>query len=82
MKKTIKRSRNSIDDCGREEASLPQSQKKTEPHRIFGHTLGCRLNAFETEAILDEFRCRCGMERVSEPEDASIILVNSCAVTG
>ncbi|NOQ22536.1 MAG: tRNA (N(6)-L-threonylcarbamoyladenosine(37)-C(2))-methylthiotransferase MtaB [Candidatus Aegiribacteria sp.] len=52
------------------------------PHRIYGHTLGCRLNAFETEAILDEFRRRCGVDRVSDPGDASIILVNSCAVTG
>jgi len=51
-------------------------------HRIWGHTLGCRLNAYETEALLEEFRLRCGMERVEDPSEASVILVNTCAVTG
>ena len=81
MKKT-KRSKSSINECGRGDDSLPQLQKRTQPHRIYGHTLGCRLNAYETEALLEEFRLRCGAERVSEAVDASIILVNSCAVTG
>ncbi|MCD4701768.1 MAG: tRNA (N(6)-L-threonylcarbamoyladenosine(37)-C(2))-methylthiotransferase MtaB [Candidatus Aegiribacteria sp.] len=76
MKKT-ERSKNSGTECGRGDDSLPRFQ-----HRIYGHTLRCRLNAFETEAILEEFRRRCGVERVSDPGDASIILVNSCAVTG
>ncbi len=51
-------------------------------HRIWGYTLGCRLNAYETEAILEEFRIRYGMERVSDPALATVILVNTCAVTG
>ena len=51
-------------------------------HTIYGHTLGCRLNAYETEALLEGFRLNCGIERADEPEHASIILVNSCAVTG
>jgi len=80
MKKTIK-SNSSVTECGREDDSLPQFQKGIQ-HTIYGHTLGCRLNAYETEAILDEFRRRCGIERVSDPACASIILVNSCAVTG
>ncbi len=40
------------------------------------------MNAYETEALLEEFRLNCGIERADEPENASIILVNSCAVTG
>jgi threonylcarbamoyladenosine tRNA methylthiotransferase MtaB len=50
--------------------------------RVYGHTLGCRLNTYETEALLEEFRRRCGAVRTESPEDADIILVNSCAVTG
>jgi len=50
--------------------------------RIYGYTLGCRLNAYETEALLEEFVERCGAERVTEPSEADLILVNSCAVTG
>jgi threonylcarbamoyladenosine tRNA methylthiotransferase MtaB len=80
MKKT-KRSKNSSSTgkvSGRGDDSLPQFQK----HRIYGFTLGCRLNAYETEALLEEFRRRCGVERVTDPDEATIILVNSCAVTG
>lgn len=80
MKKT-KRSKNSSSAgkvSGGEYDSLPQFQK----HRIYGYTLGCRLNAYETEALLEEFRRRCDVERVTDPDKATIILVNSCAVTG
>ena len=40
------------------------------------------MNAYETEALLEEFRLNCGIERADEPADASLILINSCAVTG
>ncbi|MCD4847564.1 MAG: MiaB/RimO family radical SAM methylthiotransferase [Candidatus Aegiribacteria sp.] len=40
------------------------------------------MNAYETEALLEEFRLSCGIERADCPENASLILVNSCAVTG
>ena len=50
--------------------------------RVYGHTLGCRLNTYETEALLEEFRRRCGAVRAGSPEDADIVIVNSCAVTG
>jgi len=63
---------------GRGDDSLPQLQKH---HSIFGYTLGCRLNVYETEALLDEFRHKCGVKRVNNPDDATIILVNTCAVT-
>jgi len=78
MKKPKRNNPSSFSISGREDQSLPQYTK----HRIFGYTLGCRLNAYETEAILEEFRRRCDMERADDPSDASIILVNSCAVTG
>ena len=50
--------------------------------KIYGYTLGCRLNSYETEALLEEFVSRCGAVRVSDPYAADLILVNSCAVTG
>jgi threonylcarbamoyladenosine tRNA methylthiotransferase MtaB len=50
--------------------------------RVFGYTLGCRLNSYETEALLEEFRRRCGMQRVTDPAEADLIIVNTCAVTG
>jgi threonylcarbamoyladenosine tRNA methylthiotransferase MtaB len=68
-------------ESGRGDHFLPQF-KNRKRHSVFGYTLGCRLNAFETEAILEEFRLRCGVERANDSADASIILINTCAVTG
>lgn len=50
--------------------------------KIFVHTLGCRLNYYETEALLDEFIRRAGAKRTKDFTKADIIIVNTCAVTG
>jgi len=50
--------------------------------RVWGYTLGCRLNAYETEALVDGFCRRCGALRAAGPEDADIVILNTCAVTG
>jgi len=49
---------------------------------VFGYTLGCRLNSFETEALVEELVDVLSGRRVTTPEEADLILVNSCAVTG
>ncbi|MCK5132248.1 MAG: MiaB/RimO family radical SAM methylthiotransferase [Candidatus Sabulitectum sp.] len=49
---------------------------------VFGYTLGCRLNSYETEALVGELVDKLSGNRVSSPEDADLILVNTCAVTG
>lgn len=49
---------------------------------VFGYTLGCRLNSYETEALVGELVDKLDGNRVSSPEDADLILVNTCAVTG
>jgi len=49
--------------------------------KIFVHTLGCRLNYYETEALLDEFIRRAGACRTENFEEAAVIIVNTCAVT-
>ena len=55
----------------------------TERLRVYGYTLGCRLNACETEAILDGLTGLCAqVERTDVPEEADVIVVNTCAVTG
>lgn len=45
-------------------------------------TLGCRLNAYETDAVLEELAALCGAYRVGSPEEADLVILNSCAVTG
>ena len=48
---------------------------------VFGFTLGCRLNSYETEALVSELVDKLSGIRVSSPEEADLILVNTCAVT-
>jgi len=43
-------------------------------------TLGCKINQYETQAIIEAWQKR-GDVLVAEPEQAEVIIVNSCAVT-
>ena len=45
------------------------------------HTLGCKVNQYETEALCRQFRER-GYEIVGETEFADVYVINTCTVTG
>ena len=49
--------------------------------RIAFHTLGCKLNQCETEALASSFRGQ-GNDIVREDEDAEVYVINTCTVTG
>lgn len=44
------------------------------------HTLGCKVNQYETEAIKEEFAAR-GAEIVGEDDWADVYVINTCTVT-
>ena len=44
-------------------------------------TLGCRVNQYDTEAMLESFE-RAGYAAVSMKDEADVYLVNTCTVTG
>ena len=44
------------------------------------YTLGCKLNIYESEAIKD-ILVKSGYEILKKPEDAGVVIVNSCTVT-
>lgn len=44
------------------------------------HTLGCKVNQYETEAMIEQFKVR-GFELVSEDEFADVYVINTCSVT-
>ena len=48
--------------------------------KIAYKTLGCKVNQYETFAIIEEFR-KDGFEIVDFGEDADIYIINTCAVT-
>jgi threonylcarbamoyladenosine tRNA methylthiotransferase MtaB len=49
--------------------------------RIGFHTLGCKLNQYETEALASSFRAQ-GHTVVRGAEEAEAYIVNTCTVTG
>jgi tRNA-2-methylthio-N6-dimethylallyladenosine synthase len=49
------------------------------PRRIYMETYGCQMNVADSELMLGQLR-RAGFERVEEPADADVILVNTCAI--
>lgn len=49
--------------------------------KIAVHTLGCKVNQYDTEAMLESFE-RAGYENAEPDEAADVYLVNTCTVTG
>lgn len=48
--------------------------------KVYFHTLGCRVNQYETDAVRELF-IREGYDITFSPEDADIHVVNTCTVT-
>ncbi len=48
--------------------------------KVAFHTLGCKVNQYETEAMAGQFR-KAGFEVVPEEERADCYVINSCTVT-
>ncbi|MBQ0079854.1 MAG: tRNA (N(6)-L-threonylcarbamoyladenosine(37)-C(2))-methylthiotransferase MtaB [Eubacterium sp.] len=48
--------------------------------KIAFHTLGCKVNQYETEAMIRDFRAK-GHEIVDEKDMADVYVVNTCTVT-
>lgn len=49
--------------------------------RVAFHTLGCKVNQYETEAMREQFTA-AGHEVVGEEEAADAYIINTCTVTG
>ncbi len=45
------------------------------------YTLGCKVNQYDTEALVEQF-CRRGYEIVDWRTEADVYVINTCAVTG
>jgi len=49
--------------------------------RIAAYTLGCKVNQYDTEAMVEQFEA-AGWQRVEFDQEADVYLVNTCTVTG
>jgi threonylcarbamoyladenosine tRNA methylthiotransferase MtaB len=53
---------------------------KNNTPRLALYTLGCKVNQFESDCLVDQFKAR-GFEAVSFKDKADIYIINTCAVT-
>ncbi len=60
---------------------FPAARSDRRP-RVFGYTLGCRLNACETDAMVEAVVRDLEGSRVPDHLCADIVIVNTCTVTG
>ena len=47
---------------------------------VYLHSLGCKVNKYDTESLAERFR-RAGFTLVDEPEGADVYVINTCTVT-
>ena len=48
--------------------------------KVFVKTFGCQMNEYDSGRILDAMREKHGMERADSPEEADVLLLNTCSV--
>jgi tRNA-2-methylthio-N6-dimethylallyladenosine synthase len=54
---------------------LPSDTKK-----VFIRTFGCQMNEYDSDKMLDLLHAAEGLEKTNSPEDADVILYNTCSV--
>ncbi len=50
------------------------------PRKLFIRTFGCQMNEYDSEKMADVLRKAEGVELTQDPEDADIIIFNTCSV--
>src|SRR4051794_25638340 len=48
--------------------------------KLYLRTFGCQMNEYDSEKIADVLRVAHGTERTVRPEDADVIVFNTCSV--
>jgi tRNA-2-methylthio-N6-dimethylallyladenosine synthase len=49
-------------------------------HKLYIRTFGCQMNEYDSEKMADILHARNGLEQVSDPAEADVILFNTCSV--
>ena len=48
--------------------------------KLYLRTFGCQMNEYDSEKISDVLRAAEGLELTAQPEDADVIVFNTCSV--
>src|SRR5258707_2128188 len=63
-----------MSSCGRAAAADNMTKK------LFIRTFGCQMNEYDSGKMADLLRAERGFEITDQPEDADLILFNTCSV--
>jgi tRNA-2-methylthio-N6-dimethylallyladenosine synthase len=61
-------------------AGLLQPMEPGEHKKLYIRTFGCQMNEYDSEKMVDILRAAKGVELTDTPDDADIILFNTCSV--
>lgn len=50
------------------------------PKKLYIKTYGCQMNEYDSSKMADVLKASHGMELVSQPEEADVVLLNTCSV--
>ena len=50
------------------------------PPKLYIKTMGCQMNEYDSEKMADVLRASHGYELTTDPEDADLLLVNTCSI--
>ncbi|ROH88537.1 tRNA (N6-isopentenyl adenosine(37)-C2)-methylthiotransferase MiaB [Pseudomethylobacillus aquaticus] len=56
------------------------SVPKNNPPKVYIKTFGCQMNEYDSSRMADLLHATDGMEATDNPEDADVILLNTCSV--
>ena len=57
-----------------------QNQSATPRKKVYIKTHGCQMNEYDSSRMLDLLKVEQGAEVVNNPEDADILLLNTCSI--
>lgn len=57
----------------------PPQFSTNKPRGVYIHTYGCQMNAYDSEQMLAQLQQQ-GYRQMDRPEDADLVLVNTCAI--
>lgn len=56
------------------------TQDTTTPRRVYIRTFGCQMNEYDSAKMADVLQAAQGLEPTDRPDDADVILFNTCSV--
>jgi len=62
------------------EAGAQAAPAATPARKLFIRTFGCQMNEYDSDKMADVLRDDQGLERTADPEEADVILFNTCSV--